>query len=199
MKVDLNPNFLLGLLHTPLMLSQYSMHTHVWQGWIEVLMASIEYCLLMLPLRPHFKDSSHILKAPGSMFCLDLVRYLSIKKSIEVNPPRSETAKRITFTNCSKCQTHFENPKFCLSAKENLCDDKWLRKESSSAPLTSSGHLFTTVSNFGMESFAILEFIRAKSTWKPNQILWKIIENELHLFLTFGHLEISRETKCLST
>ena len=140
-----------------------------------------------------FKDSSHILKAPGSMFCLDLVRYLSIKKSIEVNPPRSETAKRITFTNCSKCQTHFENPKFCLSAKENLCDDKWLRKESSSAPLTSSGHLFTTVSNFGMESFAILEFIRAKSTWKPNQILWKIIENELHLFLTFGHLEISRK------
>ena len=117
------------------MLSQYSMHTHVWQGWIEVLMASIEYCLLAATQTTTFKDSSHILKAPGSMFCLDLVRYLSIKKSIEVNPPRSETAKRITFTNYSKCQTHFENPKFCLSAKENLCDDKWLRKESSSAPL----------------------------------------------------------------
>lgn len=173
------------------MLSQYSMqYAHTCLTRMDWSVDGFHWVLLADATQTTtFKDSSHILKAPGSMFCLDLVRYLSIKKSIEVNPPRSETAKRITFTNCSKCQTHFENPKFCLSAKENLCDDKWLRKESSSAPLTSSGHLFTTVSNFGMESFAILEFIRAKSTWKPNQILWKIIENELHLFLTFGHLE----------
>ena len=113
------------------------------------------------------------------MFCLDLVRYLSIKKSIEVNPPRSDIHELFSTTISSKCQTV---KKVFLSCKENLCDDKWLRKESSSAPLTSSGHLFTTVSDFGwMHPFTLEAPGKA-----PFLDLAKSSLSIFHLFQHFG-------------